>query len=204
MGFLNHLHVYPSKNSTIAAQSITRHPRKAKQTGRPNQPFVRVHLHPNTAWNREKAAGTVSSGLWPISPHTGQSSQLSLDANERNAQFLATLAGSSQICHSLPSCKHRCVSAYKCRVVTVEGHTGQSSQLVVDGSIRPMFMATLLEWITLCLSRAARVHATFARTTLDAKHATPASWLPRLRLHVDVVLYSQAQHFNAFTKTYCI
>jgi len=32
----------------------------------------------------------------------------------------------------------------------------------------------------------------------------PRFGLSRLRLCVDVVLYSQAQHFNAFTKTYCI
>ena len=68
MGFLNHLHVYPSKNSTIAAQSITRHPRKAKQTGRPDQPFVRVHLHPNTAWNREGPPEQFPAAFGPSLP----------------------------------------------------------------------------------------------------------------------------------------
>src|SRR5215510_9981404 len=67
-------------NSTIAAQSITRHPRKAKQTGRPNQPFVRVHLHSEYGLGTKKRPPEqVFSGLWLISPHSGQSSQLSLE-----------------------------------------------------------------------------------------------------------------------------
>src|SRR5262249_1615854 len=54
----------PSKNSTIAAQSITRHPRKAKQTGRPNQPFVRVHLH--SEYGLEQRKGRRNSFQRPL------------------------------------------------------------------------------------------------------------------------------------------
>lgn len=68
MGFLNHLHVYLSKNSTIAAQSITRHPRKAKQTGGPNQPFVRVHLHPNTAGTEKRPPEQFVAAFGPSLP----------------------------------------------------------------------------------------------------------------------------------------
>ena len=53
-----------SKNSAIAAQSITRHPRKAKQTGRPNQPFVRVHLH--SEYGLEQRKGRRNSFQRPL------------------------------------------------------------------------------------------------------------------------------------------
>ena len=49
----------------------------------------------NTTWERKKATGTASSGLWLISPHTGQSSQLSFDHNQRNAQFLPAVTRSA-------------------------------------------------------------------------------------------------------------
>jgi hypothetical protein len=54
-----------------------------------------------------------------MAPHTGQSSQLSLDANDGNAQFLPNLAG-AVVLHT----RHK---SFK-RVLRT-GHSGQSSQL---------------------------------------------------------------------------
>jgi hypothetical protein len=46
---------------------------------------------------QRRAAGTAYGGLCLICPHTGQSSQLSFDANGGGAPFLATRAGSALI-----------------------------------------------------------------------------------------------------------
>jgi len=51
----------------------------------------------------QKIEATLASGLFLdlirgiISPHTGQSSQLLADANDRNAQFLATVVRSALV-----------------------------------------------------------------------------------------------------------
>ena len=56
------------------------------------QPFDLLAIT-NTTWQRKKAAGDDSSGLRKVvAPHTGQSSQLSLNANDGGAQFLSPVA----------------------------------------------------------------------------------------------------------------
>ena len=59
-----------------------------------SQPFDLLAIT-NTTWQRRKAAGADSSDLIHLAPHSGQSSQLFLDAQGRNTQFLATLARSA-------------------------------------------------------------------------------------------------------------
>jgi len=48
-------------------------------------------LHAVRESKRQTTSGVLSSVFVP--PHTGQSSQLSVGANDGNAEFLATLAG---------------------------------------------------------------------------------------------------------------
>lgn len=69
---------------------------------------------------------------WPLlrlfrssAPHSGQSSQLPLDANDGNTQFLATPAGSTLILPLTPRREHL-------QRVAVRAHSGQSSQLAFD------------------------------------------------------------------------
>ena len=67
-----------------------------------------------------------------VCPHSGQSSQLSVDAHGRNAQFLATSAGKPL---NLPTHFESLALALKyLRVqrVIVTAHSGQSSQLAFD------------------------------------------------------------------------
>src|SRR6185369_2105189 len=67
----------------------------AIQTG--SCPFLPTSISRITSQKLEAtgAGGLFFDCLRSSAPHTGQSSQLSLDANDRDAQFLATSAGSA-------------------------------------------------------------------------------------------------------------
>ena len=54
-------------------------------------PTVRSTAITNTTWQRERPSEFTSSGLQVVAPHTGQSSQLPLDAGDGSAQFLQQL-----------------------------------------------------------------------------------------------------------------
>ena len=62
-------------------------------------------------------------------PHTGQSSQLSVEANRRSAQLLPSVARSALNLPVPPSREHWRVKRLCVQRVTVIAHTGQSSQL---------------------------------------------------------------------------
>src|SRR5262249_14969825 len=65
----------------------------------------------NKTGQRKKAAAADSSDLVISCPHSGQSSQLSLDHNHRSAQFLPTLARSALKLPVTRSCEHALKSA---------------------------------------------------------------------------------------------
>jgi len=64
--------------------------RESKAKGRPHQAFFREPV-PEYFFTQQ-----TCPILLPMSPHSGQSSQLVFDTHDRNAQFLATLGGSAR------------------------------------------------------------------------------------------------------------
>ena len=83
--------------------------------------------------NVHKLEATSESGLFyslEFAPHTGQSSQLFLDANRRSAQFLPAVARSALNLPFTQNCEHWLISTEEVHRVTVMAHSGQSSELV--------------------------------------------------------------------------
>jgi hypothetical protein len=69
-------------------------------------------------------------------PHTGQSSQLSVDHNDRSAQFLPAVARSARIVTLTPRSRASVRKRLVVQRVTVAAHTGQSSQRVSHANDR--------------------------------------------------------------------
>ena len=130
------------------AQSITPS-EKAKQKTGPHQvffrtPYIRNILHsPNLSYSQSGESNASIASRIPLCPHTGQSSQLLSDANDRSAQFLATLSGNGLILPLIP--RSRALVRKRLRVWrdNARAHTGQSSQLFADANDRmPSFFPT--------------------------------------------------------------
>jgi hypothetical protein len=81
-----------------------------------------------------------------VAPHTGQSSQLFLDANHRSAEFLPTVARSALNSASHSESRALARKGLTSAACNREAHSGQSSQLVLDSYDRnAQFLPTVDE-----------------------------------------------------------